>query len=160
MFDDRASHASLSHWFWDAYETTDASMTKIMLNGLTDKTVEELVPLTKSWANPPKLTVMGGDFTNQGYDPTDLAFHLTSRQGAQTLTMKIAASQEFPIVDPAFVINDWGYAGADLQVNGKTIAQGNNVRMGHRERLDGTDLIVWLRFETTEPVTVKLAPVQ
>jgi hypothetical protein len=160
MFDDRASHASLSHWFWDAYETTDASMTKIMLNGLTDKTVEELVPLTKSWANPPKLTVMGGGFSNKGYDPTDLAFHLTARQGAQTLTMKIAASLESPIVDPAFVINDWGYAGADLKVNGKTIAHGNSLRMGHRERLDGTDLIVWFRFETTEPVTVKLTPVQ
>jgi hypothetical protein len=135
-------------------------MTKIMLNGLTDKTVEELVPLTKSWANPPKLTVMGGGFTNKGYDPTDLAFHLTSKQGAQALTMKIAASPESPIVDPAFVIDDWGYAGADLKVNGKTIAHGDNFRVGHRERLDGTDLIVWFRFETTEPVTVKLTPVQ
>jgi len=160
MFDDRASHASLSHWFWDAYETTDASMTKIMLNGLTDKTVEELVPLTKSWANPPKLVVMGGGFANEDYDPTDLAFHLTSKQGAQILTMKIAASLESPIVDPAFVVNDWGYAGAALEVNGKTIAHGNSLRVGHRERLDGTDLIVWFRFEATAPITVKLTPVQ
>ena len=49
-----------------AYETTDASMTKIMLNGLTDKTVEELAPLTKSWANPPELKVVGGGFENEG----------------------------------------------------------------------------------------------
>jgi len=160
MFDDRASHASLSHWIWDAYETTDASMTKIMLNGLTDKSAEELVPLTRSWANPPKLRIVGSGFRNEGYDPTDLAFHLTCKNGAKPLTMKIAASQESPIVDPAFVVNNWGYDSADLQVNGRTIEQGKDFRVGHRERLDGTDLIVWFRFEATEPVTIRLIPVQ
>jgi hypothetical protein len=158
MFDDRASHASLSHWNWGPYETTDASMTKIMLNGLTDKTVEELVPLTRSWANPPELKVVGSGFENEGYDATDLAFHLTCKNGAKPLTMKIAAGKESPVVDPAFVVNNWGYGGADLQVNGKAIGHGKDFRVGHRERLDGTDLIVWFRFETTEPVTIKLTP--
>jgi hypothetical protein len=74
--------------------------------------------------------------------------------------MKLAASQESPVVDPAFVINDWGYAGADLRVDGTTIAHGKSLRVGHRERLDGTDLIVWFRFEATEPVTVELTPAQ
>ena len=27
------------------------------------------------------------------------------------------------------------------------------------ERLDGTDLIVWFRLKTTEPVTIRLVPV-
>ncbi|UCF14296.1 MAG: hypothetical protein JSW59_12850, partial [Phycisphaerales bacterium] len=129
MFDDRASHASLSHWYWGPYETTDASMTKIMLNGLTDKTVEELLPLTRSWANPPELEVVGSGFENKGYDPTDLAFHLISKSGAKPLTMKIAASKESPVVDPAFVVNNWGYDGADLQVNGNTIEHGKDFRM-------------------------------
>jgi len=158
MFDDRASHSSLSHWNWNPYEMTDTSITKLMLNGLTDKTVEELVPLTRSWANPPELSVVGSGFENEGYDPTDLAFHLTCEIGAKPLTMKLAASQESPVVDPAFVVNNWGYGDADLQVNGKTIEQGKDFRVGHRERLDGTDLIVWFRFETTEPATIKLTP--
>lgn len=144
---------------WGPYEITDASMTKIMLNGLTDKTVEELVPLTKSWANPPELKVVGSGFENEGYDATDLAFHLTCKNGAKPLTMKIASGKELPVVDPAFVVNNWGYAGADLQVNGKTIELDKDFRVGHRERLDGTDLVVWFRFETTEPVTIKLTPV-
>ncbi|UCE08232.1 MAG: LamG domain-containing protein, partial [bacterium] len=33
QFADRASHASLSHWIWEAYKSTDRSMTKVMLNG-------------------------------------------------------------------------------------------------------------------------------
>jgi len=159
MFDDRASHASLSHWNWGPYETTDASMTKIMLNGLTDKAVEELVPLTKSWANPPELSVVGGGFENDGYDPTDLAFHLTCENGARPLTVKIAASQESPVIDPAFVVKNWGYRDAAIQVNGESIKRGKNCRVGHRERLEGTDLIVWMRFESTGPVRIAISPV-
>jgi hypothetical protein len=156
MFDDRASHASLSHWWWGAYETTDASMTKIMLNGLTDKTVEELVPLTKSWSNPPKLSVVGSGFTSAGYDQADMAFHLTSKDGAKALTMKLAATEDSPVVDPAFVVNNWGYDGAALMINGKSVEQGKDFRVGHRERLDGTDLIVWFRLETTERVEIAI----
>ena len=158
MFADRASHASLSHWNWKAYETTDASMTKIMLNGLTDKTVDELVPLVKSWSNPPELEVVEGDFENDGYDAAELAFHLTSEDGAEPLTMEIEASEESPVIDPAFVVNNWGYSEADLEVNGRRVERGKDFRVGHRERLEGTDLIVWFRLETTEPVTVSLTP--
>ncbi|MHC4355511.1 MAG: hypothetical protein ACYS0H_22655, partial [Planctomycetota bacterium] len=97
-------------------------------------------------------------FENDGYDPTELAFHLTCENGARPLTMKIAASDQSPVVDPAFVVKNWGYGDAALQVNGRTIEQSRDFRVGHRERLDGTDLIVWFRFETTEPATIMIMP--
>ncbi len=80
MHADRASHASLSHWNWGPYETTDNSMTKIMLNGLTTKSVGELVPLVKSWSNPAELRVRGSQFVSEGYDPTEMAYHITCRR--------------------------------------------------------------------------------
>ncbi|NIN34411.1 MAG: hypothetical protein GTO60_04670, partial [Gammaproteobacteria bacterium] len=55
MFADRPSHSSLSHWFWDAYDMTDRSMTKLMLTGMTDKAAEELLPLARSWYNAPQI---------------------------------------------------------------------------------------------------------
>jgi len=33
-----------------------------------------------------------------------------------------------------------------------------NLRIGHRYRLDGSDLIVWLKKESTKPVKILLLP--
>ena len=72
--------------------------------------------------------------------------------------MKIAASDESPIIDPAFVVKDWGYGDVSLKVNGSAIERSKDFRVGHRERLEGTDLIVWFRYESTEPMTVEFTP--
>jgi hypothetical protein len=161
MYDDRASHASLSHWNWGAYEETDNSMTKIMLNGLTTKTVEELLPLAKSWSYPAKLEIKGNGFVSEGYDPTDMAYHISCEKPVKSgkLEMKLAASEDSPVVNPAFVIKGWGDADAALKINGKKIKRGKNFRAGLRDTLESTDLIVWLRTESTEPVKISLSPV-
>ena len=160
MYDDRASHASLSHWLWEPYETTDKSMTKLMLNGMTDKSVEELVPLTWSWDNPSKATVVEGNFTSDGYDPAELAYQFTCKDAnePEELEVKFAAKERSPLVDPAFVLNNWGYGDAELKINGKTIEKGKDCRMGYRERLEGTDLIVWVRYESDEATTITITP--
>jgi hypothetical protein len=161
MYDDRASHASLFHWNWGAYEETDNTMTKLMLNGFTTKTAVELIPLTKSWSNPAQLTVRRGEFVSEGYDATELAYHLTcSKPGTSSaLRMAIAASKDSPVINPAFVVKEWGLRDAAIEVNGKSIKRGKDCRVGHRDTLEGTDLIVWIRFESTRPVSIAIAPV-
>jgi hypothetical protein len=152
MYDDRASHASLSHWNWGAYETSHNSMTKIMLNGLTTKTVKELLPLAKSWSNPARIEIKGDGFVSEGYDPTDMAYHVSVEEPSRpvTLEMKIRADDDSPLVNPAFVINNWGDSNAELKVNGQTLKCGKDFRFGHRDRLEATDLIVWVRHESQE----------
>ena len=102
------------------------------------------IPLTKSWANPSKLKVTGNDFENKGHDSTDLAFHPTCKRSVK-MTTKIGASEEWPIAEPAFVVNNRAHGSADLQVNGRVINHGKDSRVGHRERRGGTDLIIWFR---------------
>jgi hypothetical protein len=147
-----ASHASLSHWNWGAYETSDNSMTKIMLNGLTTKPVKELLPLAKSWSNPAKIEIKGDDFVSEGYDPTDLAYHLTVKEPLESvkLVMKVRANEDSPLVNPAFVVDNWGDSSVELNVNGRTLKCGRDFRFGHRDRLEATDLIVWVRYESQE----------
>ena len=160
MFSDRASHASLSHWNWGPYETTDNTMTKVMLSGMTTKTAGELLPLAKSWSNPAELTVKGGNFTSEGYDATELAYHLTNKQPGQAskLDFEIAASEDSPIVNLALVINDWGASSAELSLDGRALRRGKSLRFGRRDRLEGTDLIIWLRTESTKPVRIAITP--
>jgi hypothetical protein len=104
----------------------------------------------RSWSNPAKLTVKGGNFVSEGYDPRDLAYHISCEEPVKSgrLEMKIRANEDSPLVNRAFVINNRGDSEVELKVNGRTLESGKDFRFGHRDRLEGTDLIVWVRYES------------
>jgi hypothetical protein len=105
---DRASETSLSQITWDAYQTTDNSITKIMLDGLTQKTATELIPLAKSWLTPPEPEVVGQGFRDAGYDPTQRAFVVVREDSAKPSALECAleASEASPVVNPAIVMKN------------------------------------------------------
>jgi len=158
---DRASHSSLSHLFWDAYAQSSDSMTKIMLDGLTTKRAGDLVPLAKSWLSPPKLTITGEGFSGASYDPAQRGYVVVREPGAgkSGFEATFGASEESPIINPAIVVQNWGEESARVRIDGKPVAPGKDVRLGHNDTMEGTDLIVWLRRETTHPLRVSLEPV-
>jgi hypothetical protein len=59
-------------------------------------------------------------------------------------------------VNPAFIVKGWGDRPAILLVDGKPVPRGKDFRYGHRERLDGTDLILWLKLQSTKPVQISI----
>lgn len=154
-FEDRAAHASISHWLWDAYKTTDRSMTKLMLNGMTDKSVEEMVEVVKSWSSPAELATDDGDI-NAIYKPEEKAYELSFEGEKASLAFSLKGSEESPIINPAFVILGWGSDDATLELNGKLIERGKDFRYGKRESLEKRDLILWLRLESRDEVSIKL----
>jgi hypothetical protein len=146
MAADRAAHSSLSHWFWGAHKTTDRSISKIMLNGMTNKNAEELVTLTKSWSNPAEIVVEQG--ASAVYDPAQLAFVITVDDAPKTLNVTIKGTGDSPVYNPAFVVNGWGNRDLkSLKVNGKELKLGKDVKVGYRESMESRDLIVWLKLE-------------
>jgi Concanavalin A-like lectin/glucanases superfamily len=156
---DRPSHSSLSHIYWDPYAQTGNTMTKIMLHGLTTKSAGELVPLAKSWLSPPGVELSGTGFHSQGYDPTQRAFVMIRDSGssAATLRCSLKASAESPLMNPAFVVKNWGDAEPKLTIDGKVVARGANFRYGLVPQLEGTDLVIWLAMESTKPTSLELA---
>lgn len=159
---DRPSHSFTSTQDSAPYEMTANSMTKIMLCGLTERKVSDLVPLARSWCRPPRLVLASEGFTSVGYDPTERAYVLrrTTQEDQYALNLNLAAEECSPIVNPAFVIEDWGFTPVMLKVNGKTFKRGKNFRFGHRRMLEGTDLIVWFKAESTDPLDVILTHVE
>ncbi len=164
------SHSSLCHIGlpgnatveWKPYAKGEKSQTKIMLHGMTNKPVAKLVPLAKSWLQPAELKRAGGAYKSEGYDPTQLAYVLVCKKPVKSSEIKfeLAASKESPVINPAFVIKGWGGAGASLEINGSKATQSKDFQTGHRRAADGTDLIVWIRVESTKPITVGLSPVR
>ncbi len=70
----------------------------------------------------------------------------------------IAASKESPVVNPAFVIQDWGNKDLSLKINGREISRGKDFRYGCVEKLESSDLVVWIRYESMKPVEITLSP--
>ena len=148
---DRASHSSLSHWFWNHYTMSDRSMTKLMLTGMTDKSVEELMPLARSWYHAPEVKGVDAE-----YDQSQRAYILKPEKSADTVMFSIAAAEKSPVVNPAFIIPDWGIKQIELEINNEKIPRGKDFRYGKTDKLDGSDLVVWIKYETMEPVKITI----
>jgi len=146
---DRAAHSSL---VWGSPRGGAA------IYGLTNKSAVSLLPLAKSWISPPTLKVVGGDTVNEGYDYKQRAYIINCSSAGSKLEFQLAASDKTPVVNPAFVLKNWGESGAMLKINGKKTECGKDFRLGHRHRVDGSDLIIWVRAESTQPMQILLSP--
>jgi len=136
---DRMAHSSLA-WV----EPVD----NVAIYGMTNKPAASLVKLAKSWIYPAKLKVKSDGFVSEGYDFTERAYTFISKNGSGVLEFELAASEESPLVNPAFVIKNWGEKDATLKINGNKVKRGKDVRFGHSHTLEGSDLVVWLKMET------------
>jgi hypothetical protein len=165
---DQTTHTCLSNFFrtdhpsdtfgWQPYEQTEQSLTKLMINGITTKSASELAFLGRSWLRPPNLELLGdSSFTNEGYDPTQLAYVLSRQTTGKSsvLKLKISCSIDSPLCRPTFVIKNCRESNVVVKVNGKTIPS-DNFRFGFSRRLEGTDLIIWLRKETTQSIQIEI----
>jgi len=156
---DRPSHSSLSHLFWEPYAQTENTMTKIMLDGLTTKSAADLVPLAKSWLSAPPIEVSGQGFTSEGYDQTQRAYLVSKQSGTVATGFRAGfrASSDSPLVNAAIVVKNWGEANPKLAIDGKPVSRGAGFRCGHITKLEGTDLIIWAKIESTKPVTFTIS---
>jgi len=178
---DRPSHTSLCHmglkfldWErireqrnqsspvrWPYHAKGKTWRTKVMLHGMTGKPVASLVPLARSWLYAPELDVHGAGYACKGYDRATRSYGLVNKPPGQPgeLTIHMGGSEERPVINPAFVIENWGESGAALTINGKRIQPGPDFRAGHRETLETVDLVVWIRVESTKTVMISLSPI-
>jgi hypothetical protein len=144
---DRASHTSLSHIHWPVYEQTDQTITKILMDGLTNKPAAELAPLAKSWLKPAPIEVSGA--RSLGYDPTQRAYVLAGEGGSNRATITLKGSAESPVVNSAIVIRNWA---------GGTRVTGANARTGRVQKLEGTDLVIFVETQSTGTVRFNVEP--
>ena len=142
---------------------TESGVAGRFIMGLSNKPIEKLSPIARSWLQTPQIRVSGGGppYVWRGYSRDQRAFVLKAGRpdSGAVLKLEIAATQQSPLVNPAFVVKNWGRAGAQLQVDGRRIKRGKDFRFGHYHKLDGSDLIVWIQRETTKPTTISLSSV-
>jgi hypothetical protein len=156
---DRPSHSSLSHIYWEPYEKSEQTETKLLLNGLTTSSTSQLLSLAKSWTSPPAIKSVSGDATGVEYDPAQRAFlvHRPAAAPSGALTLKISASAESPLVNPAFVIENWN-GPVKITVSSKGAQVNSLAHIGYVPHLEGDCLIVFLEFSSSEETEVRIEP--
>lgn len=162
---DKPSHTSLSHIKWKPYAQSKQSRTWVMLHGMTDGDAAELADLAKSWLCAPALRLKKApfgksDYVSDGYDMTERAWKLryVKKDKPTELRFELQADDASPVINPAFVVKNWGRYGAEVKLDGKTVKKGQGCRCGHRLSEAGYDLIVWVETESTRLLSVSLRP--
>ncbi len=156
---DRVAHTSLSNVaLWEDYEVTENTRVRLMMHGLTEKHPTELATLARSWLRAPQLFLRSRGYTNKGYDQAQRAYILECHnpEEKEGIRSELPASDEQPLVNPAFVIKNWGNDDVTLQVNRQPIERGKAFRYGHVQTPHGTDLIIWTELEETKHTEIRL----
>jgi hypothetical protein len=157
---DRPSHSSLSNYEPKAVPGEGDSFIAVSLYGMTDKGIESLIPLARSWNHPARLNLMAAGFESEGFNKYERAYVLSRKASGSLSTLKfeLAATEKSPVVNPVFIIKNWGHAPAQLKINEKPVKRGKDLRLGHRRTLETTDLIVWIKKISTQPIMISLSP--
>jgi len=153
---DKPGHFNLTTFVqWNDYSKTDKTRTRIMLQGMTQGSAEELVPLAKSWLNAPKMIISSEGFKGGNYDEAERAYILEKTAGDDnSLEFILKGSVESPVINPALIIKNWGDHLATINVDGKSLVQGKDFKQGIRKSLEGEDLILWIRMNRQNPVEI------
>jgi hypothetical protein len=163
----RGYSSSLGHILnWWHYRRTENILEQVYLSGMTDAKdpAKELVPLAWSWIAPPRLRMKGLEpsYDVMTYDPAQKAYMLSCKDGKPSqLEFELETDEDFydigqSIVNPVIVIKGWGRAPVALEIDDKPIKQGKDFRVGYEDTKGGTNLVLWLKLQTTKSIRVGL----
>jgi hypothetical protein len=155
---DRPSHTSFSCGAPVIHEGEGNAHIAVMLYGLTEEPIDELVPLARSWNHPPELKVLKGNVQSKGYDKFQRAWVLECEDGGTRIEIQLPGTKEMPVVNPAFVLKGWGEKAISISISGKEAKEGMDYRVGYENKLEGTDLVVWFKGESNEPKLYTFEP--
>ena len=148
---DQAAHSSLS-WGNPGED--------MALYGMTDKDPQTLVSLARSWNYPAELKISGAGYESGGYDYSQRAYIINTKNNFGNLKFTLGGSESSPLVNPAFVIQNWKNPNVRLSIDGKSIDRGKDFRYAVEYNVEGVpQLIVWIKYQSAKNTVFELIPV-
>lgn len=158
---DKPSHASLtdSNGSMQVIEKGgDNSYYTASLLGMTNKNIESLLPLSKSWNHAPAIRTISKGFKFKGYDKYQRAYLIDASDAlSSTLTFTISATEASPVHNLALVIDNWKAEDIDLMAAGRKLQKGKDYSLGYLPGLElsKTVLFVYLSSISTADFIIK-----
>lgn len=119
------------------------------LYGFTNKDIKELIALGRFFNNAPQIKVISGSSLAQ-FVQSEKAYHIMADK--QQVAVRINATKDSPLVNPAFVLKNWNHKDAQIEINGKKVKPGKDLRIGYNYSDSGIDLIVWIQIKSEHPI--------
>jgi hypothetical protein len=156
---DRAAHFSLAWASPLEHKGDGETFWWAWMYGMSDKGARAQIPLAASWLHAPKMTVEGDGFSGGDYSFQTRCYRVACEKAKadSQLEMTLAATKQSPVHNVPILIENWGRRDVRIQLNGKLLEAGD-CEIGYRTRLDKTDLVLFIRAETTEPAKVTVSP--
>jgi hypothetical protein len=144
---DRAAHSSL---VWGIPSKT------CLMYGFTKEDPLSLIPMAKSWNNPPEISNAEGCRV-LAYKQEERAYHLCRL--SETMSFILEANRESPVFNPCFVIREWNSESlSEIRLNSEIHGNGKEIRQGLIRDTDGSrTLIVWLDAREKIPLRVEIS---
>ena len=74
-----------------------------------------------------------------------------------SIDITLQASKSSPVVNPAFVLENWSAGNLSLELDGKPINNSKNFRYGVEYNVEGNPVIVvWIKYQSEKPVKIVL----
>ena len=127
------------------------------LYGMQNAEMEDLIEMARFWSHAPKMSIKSGlGFTGGEYAMDERAYKIRRTGKSTKLSFEIAASEKSPLVNPAIVIENWGNSHISIEIGGKTLTEDRDYFIGYDARLEGTDLIIWLKVKSEKTIMFDL----
>ncbi len=154
---DRPSHFSLAWASPRPHKGENNTYVWTWMYGATQNEIGSLTSLARSWSRPPKLQINSGASDGQ-CDSTQRCYVISNSEDKEInkLEFSLLANEGSPLVNPAFVIKNWGDHDVWLKINGKEISQSDSFRVGHIRSINQNDLVVWLELESDSKIDITM----
>jgi hypothetical protein len=157
-FPDRVSHSSLVHHWWDPYadvlpeDSPTPYYAKTLMEGMTDKSAMELIPLAKSWLKPAQFRVHSGA-SDARYVSPERAYVMTAQDSEISLT--VDASEESPVVNLALEVNNWNTAEkGEVTVNGMVVKAKQGISRDMRGVFKN---VIFIELESNQAMNIDIS---
>jgi len=117
------------------------------MEGMSKKKPEELVSLARSWLQAPDIKAISG-CQSLGYIKSKREYSLIAE--GKTIVVSIDASEQQPIVNVCFAVQNWAPGPKATVLVNDTAAK--EVRIGAFVDENGTDnVLIWIELEANAP---------
>jgi hypothetical protein len=123
---------------------------KILLEGMLKQEPLDLIPLARSWIQPPLLSAVKGCTGN--YDQAQRAYVFNTE--ADEISMTVLANEESPVENICMIFKQWNSKqSANVSIDGEEV----ECKQGIVRDTDGSyTLLIWIEKQADEPLDIEI----
>jgi hypothetical protein len=135
-----------------------------------EMTEADLISLERSWVTFPRLMMedLPDPYIVLTYSQEQRAYIIPlDHDGARKIDFALGFEKEqdedpitVAIVNPVFVLKGWGNKKAEVKMNGEILEPGNDLRIGYENHPGGTDLILWIKVQSSQAAKFSIEPAE